>query len=140
VLERTILGATESIRFPEYLWENVRARIDTGAKTSAMHCSKVVVLNTERGNLLQFWLETDSSDDDVCFSTSEFQERKVRSSFGEVETRFTIKALVVIGGKRIRGKFTLTNRKKMSYPVLIGRNFLRGRFLVDVSQGNTLAG
>lgn len=132
-MESLILGPTEIIRFPEYKWESVRARIDTGAKISAMHCERVNVNQTEDGEILSFWLATEASGKTTRFTTAEFQEREIRSSFGQVEKRFTIKALIIIGGKRIRGKFTLTNRKKMSYPVLIGRNFLKGRFLVDVS-------
>lgn len=101
-----------------------------------MHCTKITLQKTEDGEFLHFWLQPDESGQSRSFITSDFEEKKIKSSFGTVERRFTIRALVVIGRKRIRGKFTLTNREKMSYPVLIGRNFLRKRFLVDVSRNN----
>lgn len=129
-----IIGAAEVIDFPELNWRKVRARIDTGARTSAMHCTKISLRKTDDGELLSFWLESNPTEGARHFTTSEFHEKEVRSSFGHVERRFTVKVLVVINGKRIRGKFTLTNRNQMSYPVLIGRNFLKGRFLVDVSR------
>ncbi len=104
-----------------------------------MHCTKIILRKTENGEFLHFWLQPDDSGQSRSFTTSDFEEKKVKSSFGTVERRFTIKALVVISQKRIRGKFTLTNREKMTYPVLIGRNFLRKRFLVDVSRNNVKA-
>lgn len=136
MLQHQIIGAAEIVDFPEFNWLKVRARIDTGARTSAMHCTKITLHKTEDGEFLHFWLQPDDSGQSRSFITSDFEEKKVKSSFGTVERRFTIKALVVISRKRIRGKFTLTNREKMSYPVLIGRNFLRKRFLVDVSRNN----
>lgn len=138
MLQYQIIGAAEIVNFPELKWEKVKARIDTGAKTSAMHCHKISLKRTKNGDLLNFWLEL-TPEKISRFSTSEFHETEVRSSFGDVERRFTVKALVVINGKKIRGKFTLTNRRKMTYPVLIGRNFLKGRFLVDVSTKRTEA-
>ncbi len=104
-----------------------------------MHCTKIMLLKTEKGEFLHFWLQPDDTGQARSFTTSDFEEKKIKNSFGATERRFTIKALVVIGQKRIRGKFTLTNREKMSYPVLIGRNFLRRRFLVDVSRNNIKA-
>jgi hypothetical protein len=139
VSQHQIIGAAEIVDFPEFNWLKVKARIDTGARTSAMHCTKITLQKTEKGEFLHFWLQPDDSGQARSFTTSDFEEKEVKSSFGTTERRFTIKALVVISHKRIRGKFTLTNREKMSYPILIGRNFLRSRFLVDVSRNNLKA-
>ena len=101
-----------------------------------MHCTKIHLQKTEQGEFLQFWLQPDQSGQSRSFTTSDFEEKKIKSSFGATERRFTIKVLVIINQKKIRGKFTLTNRETMAYPILIGRNFLRSRFLVDVSLNN----
>lgn len=132
MLKHQIIGGAEIIDFPEFQWEKVKARVDTGAKISALHCHKVTHTQTKKGDMLNFWLEL-SPGKLTPFSTKEFHVRTVKNSFGQVETRYAIKTLVVINGRKIRGKFTLANRRKMTYPVLIGRNFLLGRFLVDVS-------
>ncbi|GAA4440874.1 ATP-dependent zinc protease [Ravibacter arvi] len=133
MLASQIIGATEIVNFPEFNWLRVQARVDTGARTSAMHCARVVLEKKEGRPLLNFWLTVDAGREPVGFSTFDFQEREVKSSFGTVEKRFAIKTLVVINGRRFRGSFTLSNRDNMVYPVLIGRNFLKGRFLVDAS-------
>ena len=68
------------------------------------------------------------------FRFQEFQERKVRSSNGQVETRYAIKTSVVLFKRRYKTEFTLSYRDKMRFPILLGRRFLRNRFIVDVSK------
>ena len=60
----------------------------------------------------------------------------VASSNGAVQRRYAVRLLVKIKGKKIRGYFTLADRSQQAYPVLIGRNILRGKFLVDVESGH----
>ena len=70
------------------------------------------------------------------FYASSYTIKVVRSSTGIAEKRFAIKTDLALFGKNYKVTFTLTNRKKMKYPVLIGRKFLTGRFLVDVALKN----
>lgn len=68
----------------------------------------------------------------------EFSETVVASSTGHTEHRYKVKILVKIAGRKIRARFTLADRSEQAYPVLIGRNVLRGKFIVDVKLGATL--
>ncbi|MGB0167558.1 MAG: RimK/LysX family protein, partial [Luteibaculum sp.] len=71
------------------------------------------------------------------FEFTEYDKRKVKSSNGSTELRFAVKLLVKLGAKTYLTTFTLTNRNKMRYPILLGKRFLRGKFLVDVSKKNS---
>ncbi len=62
--------------------------------------------------------------------------KKVKSSNGTIQERIFIKTVIEIAGKAYKAKLSLTDRAEMKYPMLIGRTYLKGRFLVDVSLEN----
>lgn len=62
------------------------------------------------------------------------KKRFIKNSSGLGEERYVIKTLIIIGKRKIRGNLSLTNRAEMKYPVLLGRKFLKGRFIVDVEK------
>ena len=59
--------------------------------------------------------------------------RRVKSSNGTVQERIFIKTIVELGGRHVEAEVSLTDRANMKYPMLIGRNYLEGRFIVDVA-------
>lgn len=65
-----------------------------------------------------------------------YKLKKVKSSNGEVQIRPTIKVSVEFFGKKYKSVISLTNRADMKFPMLIGRRFLKNRFIVDVSKEN----
>jgi hypothetical protein len=67
----------------------------------------------------------------------DFETRKIRSSSGESQRRYTIKGNITLFGKTYKTSFTLSSRSKMKYPVLLGRRLLNKRFLIDTSLTNT---
>ena len=69
---------------------------------------------------------------------TEYSQKEIKNSFGEIENRYVIKTLIRIGAKQIKALISLSDREKMRYPVLIGRRFLKNRFIVDVSLLNNL--
>lgn len=134
--EKTIIGAKDHISLPEFDLEDIACKIDTGAYTSTLHCSRVKILEKDDQSFLcfrlydpRFGITTRKE-----FRYSEYSERKVRSSNGELDFRYSIHTTVVIFGKKIKTEFTLSFREKMRYPILLGRRFLRNRFVVDVSK------
>ncbi len=134
--DKSIIGATDHISLPEFHLEHVPCKIDTGAYTSTLHCSQVKILEKNDQSFLcfrlydpRFGITTRKE-----FRFSEYRERKVRSSNGVLDYRYSINTTVVIFGKKIKTEFTLSFREQMRYPILLGRRFLRNRFIVDVSQ------
>ncbi len=130
--EKLVIGRTDIIDFPDLGLVNVRAKIDTGAYTSAIHCYNVSVVKGK----LTFYLPAHRSEKHQKFSTNQFELKAIKNSFGYTEMRYVIKTKVVLFGKIFKTEFSLADREQMRYPVLLGRKLLRNRFLVDVSLEN----
>ncbi|HEV7347622.1 ATP-dependent zinc protease [Telluribacter sp.] len=130
------LGATEIVDFPELGWHQVQARVDTGAATSSIHCSRVRLVKQGEQLRLSFYLDVQKGAPKQRFSVSDFKEKTIKNSFGQEERRYVIKTQIMLFGRKIRTEFSLADRRTMSYPVLLGRKLLKGKFLVDVSRKN----
>lgn len=134
--KKLTIGYTDHLELPEFSVERIPCKIDTGAYTSTLHCSNVKVIE-ERGKSTlcfrlydpKFGINTKKE-----FRFSEFKERKVRSSNGQVESRYSIITTAILFQTRYKIEFTLSFRDNMRFPILLGRRFLRKRFIVDVSK------
>lgn len=136
VKTKLTIGRLEHINFPELGLNNIEAKIDTGAYTTALHCHDIYLIERNNKAILCF-KPLHSTEEGVEkareFCTSDYITKDIKNSFGEVETRYIIKTSVQIGRKKLKASISLTDRGNMRYPVLIGRRILKGRFLVDVS-------
>ena len=124
---KTIIGSEEFVSFPELNLDLIHARIDTGATTSSLGVKTI----REVGTSIECLLPNKKT---IVFN--EFKKKFVKSSFGNSEERYVVKILVDVLGRKIRTDFTLANRSKMKFPILIGRKMLRGKFIVDVTLKN----
>jgi len=124
-----LIGRREYVNFPLLNITKVEAKIDTGAYTCAIHCKNIIYHQSENKPylLVQFL-------DNTVHQIHEFTKKKIKNSFGEMEERYIIKTLIVIGRKKINTTISLSDRGNMRYPVLIGRKLLKGKFIVDVNQ------
>lgn len=128
------IGRAEKVGFPELGLEHVPARIDTGATTSAIWASDIQLKN---GVVSCVFFDTQSpfyTGKTVRFA--DYEEVIVASSNGTTQNRYKVYLLIKIRGRKVRGAFTLANRATQVYPVLVGRNVLLGKFLVDVRKGH----
>ncbi len=138
IRETFIIGHRDRVDLPELELFGLPCKIDTGAATSAIHCRHVRVREVNGVARIIFTL-LDPSHAEYNgreYSTANFQERKIKSSFGQTEYRYVITSVVVLFGKSFTTEFTLSDREKMTYPVLLGKRLLRRGFLVDVSKIN----
>lgn len=133
-----VLGHSAKISFPEQGLTDISARIDTGARTSAIWASRAELV----GGRLEVVFLGSSHDaySGQVHTFDDFSSIVVTSSNGQAEERFMVKLLVRVVGRKIRASFTLANRSQQVYPVLVGRNILRGKFIVDVKQSMPLTG
>lgn len=117
---------------------DLECKIDTGAYTSTIHCSKVKLVLVNGVQQLNFCVldRLHPQFNDVVHSVTDFSVKRVRSSNGVLEERYAVKTKAVLFGRSFPITFTLSDRKKMRFPVLIGRKFINRKFLVDVSQQN----
>lgn len=127
------IGRAEHIAFPELDLHAVPARIDTGAKTSALWVSSA----HEQDGMLSVVLFGEGSPfyTGKALQFDEYDTVVVASSTGEARERYKVKLLVRLAGRTIRAWFTLADRSTQAYPLLIGRNVLSGKFIVDVKRG-----
>ncbi|MDB5183553.1 MAG: hypothetical protein JWO07_234 [Candidatus Saccharibacteria bacterium] len=126
------IGRQALIDMPACGISAVPAKIDTGADSSAIWASSV----KEHEGVLSFVLfDRDSPhySGDII-TTDQFEIVSVKNSFGKAEYRYKVKLLTKIEDKNIKVQYTLSDRSHSKYPILIGRNTLRGRFVVDVSK------
>ena len=138
-LKRT-LGRRELIDFPAFALWGVEAKVDTGAYTSAIHCTDIrIETDAQQRSVLVVHLLNPghAGTDGRPLAFAEFALRDIRSSNGEVQERYVIRAVVQLYGREIEADFSLSDRSDMKYPVLLGRSLLReGRFVVDVAKRN----
>jgi hypothetical protein len=134
--EKRTIGRREPVDFPDLGLYGVTAKIDTGAYTTALHCHDIHVREENGQRVLCFKLLDPAhpgfDDQEKCFT--EFSEKQIKNSFGEVEHRYIIKTRVRIAKKLVKSLISLTDRGNMRYPVLIGRKLLKKRFIVDVAE------
>ncbi|WP_304140544.1 RimK/LysX family protein [Mesoflavibacter zeaxanthinifaciens] len=131
-MTKKIIGRTDCIDFPKLNLLNINCKIDTGAYTSSIHCSNITL--TDQGLLCFFDDNKTEKSEPILFK--EYSLTDVKSSNGFVENRYKIKTDVVFFGKTYKINLTLSTRSDMRFPVLIGRQFLKRKFLVDVDLQN----
>lgn len=129
--QKTVIGSAESVRFSELANAKVHARIDSGARTSAIW-GEVVNATPEAIEVAFF------GDDSKTYVFTDYGRQAVATSTGHIDKRYTVRLAVVVKNRKIRATFTIANRSTQVYPVLIGRNVLRGKFVVDVVVGSRL--
>lgn len=132
--EKMVIGRRDVIDLPEYRIVNISAKVDTGAYTSAIHAEDVTVVN---GTPSKLSFRIIGANDKDCFiETTDFTERLIKNSFGQIEKRFVVKTKVLVFNKTFETEFSLSDRSGMRYPVLLGRKFLKNLFVVDVAKLN----
>jgi hypothetical protein len=131
-----LIGRREYVDFPLLQIANTEAKIDTGAFSSAIHCENIKVTEVSGKPLLTFTLPEAfyPGNKTTMHSFSEFNQKKIKNSFGEAEDRYIIRTKIHIGHKTIWADFSLSDRKSMRYPILIGRKAIKGKFIIDVKQ------
>lgn len=137
---KRVVGRRELVDFPEFQIWGVEAKVDTGAYTGAIHCSNMHVETLANGRQVLHVQLLDPSHpnfDGRPMQFASFSLRDIRSSNGEVQERYVIRAVLRLFDEDFETEFSLSDRSDMRYPVLIGRTLLRqGRFLVDVMRRN----
>lgn len=126
----------EKIDLPDLSIRNLDAKIDTGAYTSSLHCHRMELFHSD-GKL---WVSFHVLDpkhpeyEEIEYKSPVHRIKTVRSSNGRAEDRVVIEQKVFFNGEKSRIQLSLTDRSEMKYPVLIGRRFIKNRFVVDVSK------
>ncbi len=134
---KVLIGCNEYIDIPEWGIKRLRAKVDTGARTSALHVENIEELSRGRVRF-DVVLHRLKRDRRVSVTTRIARRGRVRSSTGHYEMRIFVEAPVRIGPIEQEVEVSLVDRERMIFRMLLGRTALAGHFLIDPAHGQLL--
>ena len=137
--EKLVLGWREWVGLPELGLESIKAKVDTGARTSALHAFELDTFTENGVDRVNFKIHPVQRDVDKVVScvADIIDERFVTDSGGHREQRFIISTILTIGRWSWPIEMTLTSRDNMMFRMLLGRTAMRGVAMVDPSRSYT---
>lgn len=127
------LGWREWLALPDLGIENIKAKVDTGARTSALHAYFVEPYHKGKDLWVRFGIHPMQNDRtyEVICNHQVLEEREITDSGGHTELRFVIQTTVQVYNKQHLIEVTLTNRDTMKFRMLLGRTALEGLYCVN---------
>jgi len=132
---QTLIGWSELVDLPDWHIRGLRAKIDTGARSSALHVDNLKLL--PRGRVeYQVVLHRRDHDRRVRVEAKIARRSRVRSSTGVYTSRYFVKTRLRLAGVEREVEVSLVDRGDMTFRMLVGRTALAGRFIVDPTHKN----
>lgn len=133
-----MIGRSDIIDLPELELSDIEAKIDSGAFTSTIHCHNIRELKKGKKTVIAFNLLDPSHPEynEKEFILKKYNKKVVKSSTGHSEDRYIIETTIQLFNKTYPIELSLSDRKDMKFPILIGRKLLMGNFIIDVSRIN----
>ncbi len=135
------MGWREWVALPDLGISEVKAKVDTGARSSALHAFDIRPFLANGTQKVRFKVHPFQRNeiDTVETEAEVFDRREVRNSGGKAELRYAILTSIELAGQRWSIELTLTNRDVMGFRMLLGRQAVRGRFFVDPGKSYLLS-
>ncbi len=134
MIDKVMIGQAEYVWLVDEDIRKVPSRIDTGARTSSLWASDVH--ETPEGLSYSLFGPSSHLYSGKVITTKQFSQVVVASSNGQVQKRYKVPLTLQLKGRRIKTHCTLSDRESLAYPMLIGRNTLCGKFIVDVQKSS----
>lgn len=130
---KMIIGWREWLALPDLGVPAIKAKVDTGAKTSALHAFDISPFEQGGDRFVSFSVHPLQGNDDVVIQCTAplVDRRKVTSSSGQSQRRYVIATTLQVAGRSWSIELTLTNRDVMKFRMLLGRDAMKGRLIVD---------
>lgn len=132
-LSSQIIGWREFVSLPELNIDTVKAKIDTGARSSAIHAFNIQELSHQGKQIIRFQVHPQQRDRQTTVTAEAelLEYREIRNSGGIAQLRPVIKTNIEVGEHIWSIELSLTDRDVMGFRMLLGRQALRNKFLVD---------
>lgn len=131
VAAKEVVGWVEHVRvYPDDKVVTVKAKIDSGAKTSSLHCECITPKEHDGQPWVSFAVEGENGEV-VRLEKPVHRVARIKQHGDESEERYVIKLGICLGDVYRDAEVTLVDRSGYNYPMLIGRNFLEDDFLID---------
>ncbi len=129
----TLTGWREWVSLPDLGVDWIKAKIDTGARTSSLHAFDIQEFTRDDEAWVRFRVKPwqDSQEDAVVVESPVHDRRAVRSSSGHAQERFVVQLMIRLVDREVLAEVTLSNRDEMGFRMLIGREALRQGYVVD---------
>ncbi|MEJ8285068.1 hypothetical protein ACVKXF_002877 [Curtobacterium sp. PvP017] len=125
-----VAGWREWAGLPDLGLPWIKVKLDTGARSSALHAFDLEELPGDRVRFsVHPWQDTDA--DAVTIECAVHDRRVIRSSTGHTQERIVVLTTITLAGRAVESEVTLSNRDQMGFRMLVGREALRQGFLVD---------
>jgi len=127
------VGWREWLALPDLGIERIKAKVDTGARTSCLHAFSYDYFTKDGNTWVRFGVhpEQENSEKELFCEAEVVEERMVSDSGGHKEKRPIIRTTIVMGALSFEAEFTLTNRDSMKFRMLLGRTAMENRMLVN---------
>ncbi|WP_394268944.1 ATP-dependent zinc protease [Qipengyuania sp.] len=126
-----VVGWRELVHLPELGLHAVPAKVDTGARTSSLHGTVLEQFRRDGQSFVRFAVDFPHQHVRQVCEAIHVDKRTITSSNGERQVRYIVKTPLRIGDVEHRAEISLADRSDMRFPMLVGRSYLRRRFLVD---------
>lgn len=126
-----VLGWREWVALPDLGMPAIRAKVDTGARSSSLHVEDSETFWQNDREWVRFSLRAERHAEAVACEAPIVDRREVTDSSGHRSLRVFIRTRISIGGHDHEIELNLTRRHQMLFPMLLGRTALSGRWLVD---------
>lgn len=127
-----VIGWREYAGLPELGLEKIHAKIDTGARTSALHAENIRHITVDGAAWAEFEISAFPGAEPKTVRLPIKDERSIRNTGGVPELRTIVRTKLVLAGRRWRIDLSLADRQEMRHPIILGRTAIRGHgLLVD---------
>lgn len=128
---RQLLGWREWLALPDLGILAIRAKLDSGARSSALHVDEIETFHSEKLEWVRFTVGTGAHDQQPIQAQARVHDRRpVTDSGGHTTERIFIRTQLLLAGMLSECEINLTSRRNMLFPMLVGRTALARRFLI----------